>query len=89
MLDLKTQKAVVSRLKRIEGQIRGISRMVEGPEYCIDIIHQVNAARRGLEKVALMVMQQHMRSCMTEAIRKKDDEGKIREFVRTLDQFIR
>lgn len=89
MLDPKTQKAVISRLNRVEGQIRGIARMVEGPEYCIDIINQVNAARRGLEKAALMLVQQHMRTCMSQAIRKKGREAKIREFIRTLDQFIR
>lgn len=89
MLDAKTQKAAIARLRRIEGQIRGIVKMVEGPEYCIDILTQVNAARRGLEKVALLLVQQHMQTCMTQAISKKKGEPKIQEMIRVLDQFIR
>lgn len=89
MLDPRTQTDVLARLRKIEGQIRGITRMVESTEYCIDIINQITAARRALEKVALMVMQQHMASCLAEAVSRKEEGPKIKELVTTIDQFLR
>lgn len=89
MLDRRTQAEAMTRLKKIEGQIRGISRMVEETKYCIDIVNQVTAARRALDKVALLVMQQHMATCLTEAVSQQQGEPKIKEIVETLDHFLR
>lgn len=55
------------RLRRIEGQVRGISRMVEEDKYCIDILTQVSAATRALETVALSLLGDHLRHCVAEA----------------------
>ncbi len=55
------------RLRRIEGQVRGISRMVEGDKYCIDILTQVSAATKALETVALFLLGDHLRHCVAEA----------------------
>ncbi|MBI2346447.1 MAG: metal-sensitive transcriptional regulator [Deltaproteobacteria bacterium] len=89
MLDAKTQGEALARLKKIEGQIRGVARMVEETKYCIEIVNQITAARRALEKVALLVMQQHMATCLTEAVTQQQGTPKIKELVRTLDQFLR
>ena len=68
MINQETKRDVVPRLKKIEGQIRGIQRMVEKEKYCIDIINQLTAAQRALDQVSLKVMQRHIESCVTDAI---------------------
>lgn len=60
------------RLRRIEGQVRGISRMVEADAYCIDVITQIAAAKRALEKVAVGLLDDHLRGCVTDAARDDD-----------------
>jgi DNA-binding FrmR family transcriptional regulator len=55
------------RLRRIEGQIRGIARMVEQDEYCIDVLTQVSAATKALQAVALGLMDEHLKHCVREA----------------------
>ena len=56
------------RLRRIEGQVRGIARMVEQDDYCIDVLTQVSAATKALEAVALGLLDEHLKHCVTEAI---------------------
>ncbi len=58
---------VLARLRRIEGQVRGLSRMVESDAYCIDILTQVSAASNALKKVAVALLDDHMRHCVAEA----------------------
>jgi len=89
MIDKETKRLALGRLNRIEGQIRGLKGMVEAEKYCIDIIHQVNAARRALEQVALLVMKRHLKSCVSEAIQEDDSAGKVEEFMESIDKFIR
>jgi DNA-binding FrmR family transcriptional regulator len=59
--------AYLKRLRRIEGQVRGIAKMVEGDKYCIDILTQVSAATKALEAVALGLLDEHLRHCVTQA----------------------
>ena len=56
---------IVSRLHRIEGQVRGIERMIEQDRYCIDVLTQVAAATRALQGVALALLEDHIRDCLT------------------------
>jgi DNA-binding FrmR family transcriptional regulator len=58
----------LKRLRRIEGQIRGIARMVEQDEYCIDVLTQVSAATKALQAVALGLMDEHLKHCVREAV---------------------
>lgn len=58
---------LVARLHRIEGQVRGIARMVDDEAYCIDVLTQVSAASRALQSVALALLDQHLRHCLAEA----------------------
>jgi DNA-binding FrmR family transcriptional regulator len=60
-------EALLKRLRRVEGQIRGLQRMVEADAYCIDILTQISAATRALEAVALQLLDEHLRHCVTEA----------------------
>ena len=59
--------AVLNRLRRIEGQVRGLQRMVDEESYCIEILTQVSAATRALEKVALSLLDQHLHHCVADA----------------------
>ncbi|WP_019873177.1 metal-sensitive transcriptional regulator [Sporichthya polymorpha] len=59
--------AYLKRLRRVEGQVRGIARMIEGDEYCIDILTQVSAATSALESVALRLLEDHLRHCVVHA----------------------
>jgi len=60
---------ILNRLKSIEGHVRGIERMVENGEYCMDIVNQVLAVQRALEKVNGLVLNRHLHTCVTTAIR--------------------
>jgi DNA-binding FrmR family transcriptional regulator len=61
-----TKDQLLGRLARIEGQVRGVSRMVEDDRYCIDVVTQINAARAALDKVALGLLDGHVRHCLLE-----------------------
>jgi DNA-binding FrmR family transcriptional regulator len=62
----------LARLRRVEGQVRGIARMVEEDTYCIDVLTQITAAKRALEKVAVGLLDDHLRGCVTDAARDED-----------------
>jgi CsoR family transcriptional regulator, copper-sensing transcriptional repressor len=67
------REAVQKRLRRIEGQVRGLQRMVEEDRYCIDILEQVSAATRALQSVALELLDDHMVHCVADAVKTGDD----------------
>ncbi len=70
------EKALVQkRLRRIEGQVRGLQRMVDEDRYCIDILEQVSAATRALQSVALVLIDEHMAHCVSDAVRQGGDEA--------------
>lgn len=89
MVNNQTKEILRPRLKRLMGQLEGVEKMIEEERYCIDIINQINAVRRALEQVALIVMKRHMESCLTEAIKSKKGQEKIDEIVKSIDAFIR
>jgi DNA-binding FrmR family transcriptional regulator len=60
--------AYLRRLRRIEGQVRGLQRMVENDEYCIDVLTQISAATKALQAVSLGLLEQHLGHCVAEAI---------------------
>ena len=65
---LNTKQAHLARMRRIEGQVRGIARMIESDQYCIDVLTQVSAVNKALEAVALGLLDEHLKHCVTEAI---------------------
>ena len=73
--DDDTRKTVLAQLKRIEGQIRGLQRMVEENRYCPDILVQVSAAHEALRKVSQVLLRNHLSHCVTSAIQ-SGDEGR-------------
>ena len=86
-----TKDDYLKRLRRIEGQIRGISRMVEQDTYCIDVLTQVAAATKALQAVSLGLLEDHMSHCVIHAARSSDAEGraKIREASDAIARLIR
>ena len=82
--------AHLNRLKRIEGQVRGLQRMVEQDAYCIDVLTQVSAATKALETVALALMEEHLRHCVGDAVRTGvDAEEKISEASAAIARLVR
>ena len=73
--------AIQRRLRRIEGQVRGLQRMVEEDKYCIDVLDQVSAVTRALQAVALELLDDHMAHCVADAVAAGGDEaaGKLEE----------
>jgi len=69
-------EAIVRRLKSIEGHVRGVQRMVDDGEYCIDIVNQILAIQRALKKVSGLVLDDHLHSCVTDAVRGKDADAR-------------
>ena len=65
--------AYLKRMRRIEGQVRGIAKMIEDDKYCIDVLTQVSAATNALEAVALGLLDEHLRHCVTEAVAEGGD----------------
>jgi CsoR family transcriptional regulator, copper-sensing transcriptional repressor len=63
------KEAVLARLKRIEGQVGGITRMIEQDRYCIDVLDQVSAATRALQAVALELLRDHLAHCVSDAVK--------------------
>jgi DNA-binding FrmR family transcriptional regulator len=74
----ETTANILNRLKSIEGHVRGIERMVENGEYCIDVVNQILAVQRALQKVNSMVLDRHLRTCVTTAIRDDDPDQRER-----------
>ena len=82
------KKALISRLNRIEGQIRGIRGMVEKDAYCIDIITQASAAGSALNSFSKELLGEHIKSCVAEDVRNGNNE-KLDELVKTLQKLMK
>lgn len=83
--------AYLKRLRRVEGQIRGLQRMVENDEYCIDVLTQISAATKALQAVSLGLMDEHLRHCVAQALTDggKDADDKIREASDAIARLVR
>ena len=86
----KDRDAYLKRLRRIEGQIRGLQRMVEQDQYCIDVLTQVSAATKALQSFALVLLEEHMATCVVDAAADKDDAGvKVKEAADAIARLVR
>ena len=83
--------AVLTRLRRIEGQVRGLHRMVEEDTYCIDVLTQVSAATRALESVALLLLDDHLSHCVANAVASGGDtaDERIKEASAAIARLVR
>lgn len=81
---------ILERLRKIEGQIRGLQRLVNEDTYCIDILTQISAAQSGLRKVAVRLLDDHIRHCVAESISSGDDAGtKISEATAAVERLLK
>ncbi|MCB2050164.1 MAG: metal-sensitive transcriptional regulator [Novosphingobium sp.] len=80
---------LLNRLRRIEGQVRGIGRMVEEDRYCIDILHQIQAVKAALGKAESAVLKNHASHCVAEAIESGDRQEQETKFAELVDLFER
>jgi DNA-binding FrmR family transcriptional regulator len=89
MLDEAQQQAIVTRLNRIEGQVRGIRRMVQEPRLCVEILQQLAAAEAALNRISLAVFRFHVEKCVPEGIAKGDPvrTQRLSELVDIFDRF--
>jgi DNA-binding FrmR family transcriptional regulator len=81
----------LKRLRRIEGQIRGLQRMVDEDVYCIDILTQVSASTKALQSFALQLLEEHLRHCVADAALKGGDEidAKVEEATKAIGRLLR
>jgi len=81
----------LKRLRRIEGQIRGLQRMVENDEYCIDVLTQISAATKALQSVSLGLIDEHLKHCVAEAIAEGGETAtvKVREASDAIARLVR
>ena len=73
------KQALLTRLRRIEGQVRGLQRQVEDDTYCVEILTQVAAATKALQSVALMLLDQHLQHCLTHTADPTERDQKLTE----------
>ena len=90
MLTGSDKKKMVTRLKRIEGQIGGIHRMIEDETYCVDVLHQFSAVQGALSKAAQLILEAHLETCVARAAASGSEEEakeKLRELVDVFGRF--
>ncbi|MGW7252059.1 metal-sensitive transcriptional regulator [Streptomyces decoyicus] len=87
----KQKDAHIKRLRRIEGQIRGLQRMLEEDVYCIDILTQVSASTKGLQSFGLQLLEEHLRHCVADAAVKGPEaiDAKVQEATKAIERMLR
>ena len=85
----KEKSSLLARMKKIEGQAKGIRRMIEEDRYCIDIIQQITALGAAADEVALLILENHIEGCVTDAIHGQHGESHMRELMETLRKAMR
>lgn len=87
----KDKDAYLARLRRVEGQVRGLQRMVAEDEYCIDVLTQVSAVTRALQSVALGLLEDHLGHCVAQAIDEggPEAEAKVKEASAAIARLVR
>ena len=85
----RDKESLIARMKKVEGQARGIQRMMEEGRYCIDIVQQLTALSSAVDEVSLIILENHIEGCVTEAIREEHGEAQIKELMQALRKAMR
>ena len=87
MINEQVKKESLNRMKKIEGQVRGVSKMIDKEKYCVDILNQISAVKSALDGVARKILKRHVESCVADAIMKKRGRKKIEELMATIFRY--
>ncbi len=85
----ENKATLLVRMKKIEGQIKGVQRMIEDDRYCIDIVQQLSAVSAAVDEVALLILESHIEGCVTDAIREQNGETHIKELMSAVRKFMK
>lgn len=80
----RDKPALLTRMKKIEGQAKGIQQMIEEDRYCIDIVQQLSALCSAADEVSLLILENHIEGCVTDAIREHHGDSHIQELMKTI-----
>ncbi len=85
----RDKPSLLARMKKIEGQAKGIQQMIEDDRYCIDIVQQLTALSAASDEVSLLILENHIEGCVADAIREQHGEAHIKELMGTLRKAIK
>lgn len=85
---VEVSKSMISRLNRVEGQIRGIKKMIENETYCDDVINQIEASRSALKSIEIILLESHILNCVVDQIREGDNEV-VSEVLATVKKMVK
>ncbi|AUS95537.1 hypothetical protein CDQ84_11350 [Clostridium thermosuccinogenes] len=85
----ESKEDLLKRLRRIEGQVKGIQRMIEEEKYCVDILTQVAAVRAAINKVGTLILEKHSMDCIENIVSSEDKEKALNELTKTIKSFMK
>jgi len=88
-MDADTKRQALARLRRIEGQVQGVQRMLEGGKYCSDILLQISAIQGALEQVSRILMTRHVESCVVDSVKAGSERERTRKIAELIQVFSR
>lgn len=83
------KKSLLTRLKKIEGQVQGLQRMLEEDKCCVDVLVQIAAVRAALDKVGIILFENHARRCLAQAVEEGRQEEMVNELIEALRKFMK
>ncbi|WP_059104891.1 metal-sensitive transcriptional regulator [Shouchella shacheensis] len=83
------KQQLLNRLKRIEGQVRGVHKMIDEDKYCVDILHQITAIQSAMNKVSLALMEDHTHHCVANAIKEGNKDEAIQELMDVMKRMVK
>ncbi len=89
MMDAETKRRALHRLRRIEGQVQGIQRMIDEDKYCVDIMLQLSAVQGALEQVSKILMHRHIESCVMDSMKAGSERKRARKIEELVGMFSR
>ena len=85
----ESKEDILKRLRRIEGQVKGIQKMIEEEKYCADILTQVSAVRAAMNRVGSLIIEKHSMKCIQNVVSSEDKDKAISELTKTMQSFMR
>lgn len=82
------KESLLRRLGRIEGQVRGVTRMVSEDAYCIDVLTQIGAIKSAIDQVGMLLLEDHVKHCVTESVQ-RGEQARVDELVKAVGRFAR